>query len=136
MILFFQGKTNQKPDLKQYKSRSQMARVPYLKKGNFIQSYRYIFLISVSVILWMPNSFYEASKEMKRNLAAFSLVFSLTALVTTWAKMIETLHIYVTMFYKVLKTIFIAFVSDITLETAKKHPVKTCGKIQIFFILL
>ena len=74
------------------------------------------------LILWIPESMFESPKELKRNIAASSLVFSLTALILTWAKMIETLHIYVTMFYKVLKTILIAFVSkNLNLYSVKKH---------------
>ena len=73
------------------------------------------------LILWVPESMFESPKELKRNIAASSLVFSLTALILTWAKMIETLHIYVTMFYKVLKTILIAFVSKKLIKSIRVY---------------
>ena len=62
--------------------------------------------IAVGIILWVPDSAFETPCQTKRHFAAISLVLSWAEMITLVARhpKLAQYNIYVTMFYKVLKT--------------------------------
>ena len=64
-----------------------------------------IFFV-VGIILWIPDSSFENPCTLKRHLAAISLVLAWAEMITLVARhpKLAKLNIYVTMFYRVLRT--------------------------------
>ena len=60
----------------------------------------------VGIILWIPDSSFENPCTLKRHLAAISLVLAWAEMITLVARhpKLAKLNIYVTMFYRVLRT--------------------------------
>ena len=69
--------------------------------------------ILVGIILWVPDSALENPCSLKRHLAAISLVLSWAEMITLVARhpRLAQYNIYVTMFYRVLRTFTLFLVS-------------------------
>lgn len=63
-------------------------------------------IVLVAIILWVPDSQFESPCNLKRHLAAIAIVLSWAEMITLVARhpRLSRYNIYVTMFYKVLKT--------------------------------
>ena len=69
-------------------------------------SYKINYFFVVGIILWIPDSSFENPCTLKRHLAAISLVLAWAEMITLVARhpKLAKLNIYVTMFYRVLRT--------------------------------
>ena len=72
-----------------------------------------LLIILVGIILWVPDSNFDEPCKLKRHFAAISLVLSWAEMITLVARhpKLSQYNIYVTMFYKVLKTFTLFLVS-------------------------
>jgi hypothetical protein len=72
-----------------------------------------LMIVLVGVILWVPDTYFEDPCMLKRHLAAISLVLSWAEMITLVARhpKLAQYNIYVTMFYRVLRTFTFFLVS-------------------------